>query len=159
MDTFHRKPLPPSCIAFASKEGRGRFASAIAQSTADPYFALAEQFRTQEEPAYCGLSTLVMVMNAMAIDPGRVWKGVWRWFHEEMLNCCKPLADVKREGVGLAEFCCLARCNGAEAAQFAGAEVSLEQFRARVVECSRDQQAGFLCLNYNRAVLDQTGTG
>ena len=53
----------------------------------------------------------------------------------------------------------LARCNGAEAAQFAGAEVSLEQFRARVVECSRDQQAGFLCLNYNRAVLDQTGTG
>ena len=41
----------------------------------DCYFRLASQFRTQDEPAYCGLSTLIMVLNAMEIDPGRVWKG------------------------------------------------------------------------------------
>ena len=39
------------------------------------YFPLAEQFRTQDEPAFCGLSTLTMVLNALAVDPGRVWKG------------------------------------------------------------------------------------
>ena len=43
------------------------------------YFPLAAQFRTQEEPAYCGLSTLVMVLNALEVDPGRIWKGPWRW--------------------------------------------------------------------------------
>ena len=43
------------------------------------YFRLAEQFRTQDEPAFCGLSTLTMVLNALAVDPKRVWKGVWRW--------------------------------------------------------------------------------
>ena len=45
------------------------------------YFRLASQFRTQDEPAYCGLSTLIMVLNAMEIDPGRVWKGQFSFLH------------------------------------------------------------------------------
>ena len=55
------------------------------------YFKLAEQFRTQDEPAFCGLTTLVMVLNSLSVDPGRVWKGPWRWYHENMLDCCVPL--------------------------------------------------------------------
>ena len=43
------------------------------------YFRLAEQFRTQDDPAFCGLSTLTMVLNSLAVDPKKVWKGVWRW--------------------------------------------------------------------------------
>lgn len=155
--TFHRKPLPASCVAFSSASGRERFRAALAASTADAYFPLAEQFRTQDEPAYCGLSTLVMVLNAMAIDPGRVWKGVWRWFHEDMLGCCKSLDAARREGVSLDEFCCLARCNGAAAAAVRGAD--LGAFRATVVACARDAATGFLCLNYDRGVLGQSGAG
>ena len=49
------------------------------------FFELAEQFHTQNEPAYCALGTLVMVLNALHVDPGRMWKGPWRWFSEEML--------------------------------------------------------------------------
>ena len=49
------------------------------------YFPLAEQFRTQDEPAFCGLSTLVVLLNTLRIDPGRVWKGVWRWYSESMV--------------------------------------------------------------------------
>lgn len=55
--------------------------------------------RTQDEPAYCGLATLAMVLNALFIDPGRTWKGPWRWFNERMLDCCKPLEEVKQEGI------------------------------------------------------------
>jgi hypothetical protein len=32
-----------------------------------------------------------MVLNALAIDPQRIWKGPWRWFSEELLDCCSPL--------------------------------------------------------------------
>ena len=32
------------------------------------------------------------VLNALAVDPGRTWKGVWRWFDEDKLSCCKPLS-------------------------------------------------------------------
>ena len=34
---------------------------------------------------------LFQVLNTLAVDPGRVWKGVWRWYHEDMLDCCVPL--------------------------------------------------------------------
>lgn len=41
----------------------------------ESYFRLAEQFRTQDDPSFCGLSSLTMVLNALAVDPGRTWKG------------------------------------------------------------------------------------
>ena len=54
-----------------------------------------------------------MVLNALAIDPKRVWKGPWRWFAEDLLDCCSPLEVVKKEGVTFTQFACLAKCNGA----------------------------------------------
>ena len=39
------------------------------------FYKLVSHFQTQSEPAYCGLASLSMVLNALAIDPGRKWKG------------------------------------------------------------------------------------
>lgn len=58
---------------------------------------------TQDEPAYCGLSSVAMTLNALSIDPKRPWKGVWRWFHEELLDCCKPLVEIQKDGVTLSQ--------------------------------------------------------
>ena len=164
--TFYRRELPLTCVAFSSVKGRALFEKALEKRLAEPYFVLAEQFRTQDEPAYCGLATLVMVLNALAIDPGRVWKGVWRWFDEDMLSCCKSLDVVKEEGISLEEFARLARCNGASCSVTRGPSVTLEEFRATIQEHmsgkSRDDEgvvSSFLCLNYNRGALGQTGTG
>ena len=157
--TIHRRGLPACCTAFTSEHGRARLAAAIATLKADPFYSLMSQFRTQDEPAYCGLATLVMVLNAMSIDPQRVWKGVLRWFHEEMLSCCKPLASVKTEGINLEEFCCLARCNGAEADLYKGEDVSLNDFRFHLTKCCACEAEGYFCLNYDRSVVQQTGTG
>lgn len=44
-----------------------------------------------------------MVLNALSIDPKRPWKGSWRWFHEELLDCCLPLSKVAQEGVVLTQ--------------------------------------------------------
>ena len=59
------------------------------------------QSSTQDEPAFCGLASLAMVLNALAVDPRRAWKGAWRWFHEALLDCCRPLEDIKRDGINL----------------------------------------------------------
>ena len=40
------------------------------------FFKLISYYQTQSEPAYCGLATLSMVLNALSIDPGRKWKGI-----------------------------------------------------------------------------------
>ena len=111
--SFHRRALPPSNIAFSSARGRGMFSEALGGGSMRCFFRLVEQFRTQDEPAYCGLSTLTMVLNALDVDPLRTWKGPWRWFHESMLDCCEPLETVKAQGITFSKLACLARCNGA----------------------------------------------
>jgi hypothetical protein len=58
---------------------------------------------TQDEPAFCGLASLAMVLNALSIDPRRTWKGSWRWFHEKLLDCCLPLDKVAAEGIVLSQ--------------------------------------------------------
>ena len=40
----------------------------------------------QDEPAFCGLGTLVTALNALAVDPGRIWKGVRRFPAHLALN-------------------------------------------------------------------------
>src|SRR5882757_8962126 len=112
--TLYRRPLPPDAIAFSSADGRQVFAEALASGGLDGYFPLAEQFHTQSDPAFCGLGSLVVALNALGVDPGRLWKGPWRWFAEDLLDCCVPLDEVRQRGLDLDELSCLARCNGAE---------------------------------------------
>ena len=143
------------------------------------------QFRTQDDPAFCGLATLVMTLNALHIDPGRTWKGVWRWFDESKLDCCKPLERLvpgldevvlapfvgliaishrnndraRTEGVTFKEVVCLARCNGAMISQATYADRCTEdEFRTCVRRCSAITSE-FLIVSYGRAGLGQTGDG
>lgn len=51
--------------------------------------------RLQDEPAYCGLATLAMVLNSLSIDPRRPWKGPWRWFHAGV-HPASPLAEINQ---------------------------------------------------------------
>ncbi|TYZ62788.1 hypothetical protein PybrP1_003595 [[Pythium] brassicae (nom. inval.)] len=157
--TFHRRALPDECVAFSSDEGRRLFADAIAGSFMRVYFPLAEQFTTQAEPAFCGLATLAMCLNALHIDPGRLWKGSWRWFSEELLDCCTPLSVAKQQGVSFAQFVCLARCNGALARGVrADSALSLDAFREYVKRsCASSDE--LVVLNYTRKALAQTGDG
>jgi Phytochelatin synthase len=131
--TFYRRPLPSSCIAFSSTQGRELFKQAMLQGYLEAYWSLAEQYHTQDEPAYCGLSTLSMVLNALEIDPGRLWKGNWRWYSESVLESCEPLEVIKDRGISYRKLACLARCNGAACSVRDGAAVSLDEFR-RIVK-------------------------
>lgn len=156
---FYRRPLPEALIPFASDVGRRIFREALDEGGLEGWFALAEQFHTQSDPAYCGLGTLVMVLNALAIDPGRAWKGPWRWFSEELLDCCRPLSVVQAQGITLDEFACLARCNGATARRIRATDTSEEAFRACVREAATTPGEPFLAVAYARPVLGQTGGG
>eukprot|EP01087_Luapelamoeba_hula_P019097 TRINITY_DN627_c2_g1_i1.p1 TRINITY_DN627_c2_g1~~TRINITY_DN627_c2_g1_i1.p1 ORF type:complete len:448 (-),score=93.51 TRINITY_DN627_c2_g1_i1:5-1318(-) len=157
-ESLFRRALPPSCISFASPEGKDLFREALLAGTMEAYFPLAAQYRTQSEPAFCGLGTLTMVLNTLDIDPRRVWKGPWRWFSEEMLDCCAPLERIREQGITLIEFLCLARCNGAIADVCYGSESSLEQFRSEVVE-AMGNSANVIVASYSRKRLGQTGAG
>jgi len=156
---FYRRSLPDSAIAFSSVEGRQIFREALALGEMEGYFALAEQFHTQAEPAFCGLGSLVVVLNALSIDPGRIWKGVWRWYGEEFLDCCLPLSVIKENGITFDEFVCIARCNSAVVKPNRYNQSSLENFRQAVEQVTAAPGNIHIVVSYSRKVLGQTGDG
>ena len=136
------------------------FAEALLDGGMASYFKLAQQFHTQSDPAYCGLGTLVCALNALGIDPARQWKGPWRWFSEELLDCCKPLEEIRAAGLSLDEVACLARCSGAEVTlERPVSEHSVERFREHVIEATTRDEPAVLIVNYSRRTLGQTGDG
>jgi glutathione gamma-glutamylcysteinyltransferase len=155
--SLYRRPLPAAAIPFSSAAGRQIFAEALAAGGMGGYFPLAEQFHTQSDPAFCGLGTLVTALNALGVDPGRPWKGPWRWFSEELLDCCVPLETVQARGLSLDELACLASCNGAEVELARASDGELSHFRAAIERSTHGDRV--LIASYDRARMGQTGSG
>ena len=68
--------------------GRGANANVAndgAASHAEAYFPLVQQFQNQSDPAYCGVTTLLVILNALAVDPNVRWRGGWRWYRNESM--------------------------------------------------------------------------
>jgi glutathione gamma-glutamylcysteinyltransferase len=158
-NSFYRRPLPEGLVHFACAEGRAIFREALAEGNLEGWFALAEQFHTQADPAFCGLGTLVVALNALGVDPGRLWKGPWRWYSEELLDCCLPLDTVRSAGVTLDQFACLARCNGATTQTHRATESSLGVFRADLRAAATTPAGSVVAAAYSRRALGQTGDG
>jgi len=153
------RPLPAALAALDSVDGRAMFQRALLAGTLEGYFKLAQQFHTQADPAFCGLGSLVSALNALGIDPGRVWKGSWRWFSEELLDCCKSLEEVRRSGITLDEAVCLARCSNADVTMQRAADVNVATFRSDLLAASTASDGPVLIANYSRSAVGQTGGG
>jgi len=104
---------------------------------------------------------LVTALNTLGIDPGSSWKGVWRWYAEDALACCKPLLEIQQEGINLEQWKCLAECNRASVELVRAADGSEAAFRKEVVRCcgAAAAQAGVLCVSYSRIQFAQSGDG
>jgi len=186
--SFYQRKLPETCVAFASFEGKKIFKSALEHHGLKSFYNLIEQHHTQTEPAFCGVSTLVLVLNALAVDPGQHWKGPWRWYEEKMLNCCVDLEEIKQTGITLQDFQCLSFCQGLSVdLHYCDETSSLDQFREAVERAclekevpgdENDDPSGgattekgksdgkdgknileCLVVSYSRKVLNQTGDG
>ncbi|KAL7581430.1 hypothetical protein ACA910_022012 [Epithemia clementina (nom. ined.)] len=154
--SFYKRVLPSSCTAFSSKRGKDIFVSALQNHGLKAYYALMEQHTTQSEPAFCGISTLVIVLNAFSVDPKQSWKGPWRWYHEDILNCCVDLEVVKEQGITFRDFSCLAICQGLSVdVRYADSEKgSVEEFRSAVRKvCIEDTADGVFVGNQNKINL------
>ena len=73
-DSFYKREAPSHLISFSSEHGRKIFTDALNCGHMQNYFPLIQQFLTQGDVAFCGISSLVMVLNALEIDPKRMWK-------------------------------------------------------------------------------------
>ena len=106
-----------------------------------------------------------MVLNALRVDPRRVWKGNWRWFSEEMLETCdvrrvgrSALEGVEVHGLSFEEMLMLAECNGAHVQAFRAEASSLSKFRT-AVRTAASRTDIHLVASFSRSVMGQTGCG
>jgi len=91
-------------IPLGSVDGRKMFRDLALSGALNAYFPLISHRIPQSDSRRQGVTTLTTVLNALGIDPERVWKWPWRWYADSMIhleNVGKPL--------GLEEFSALAR--------------------------------------------------
>ena len=155
----HRLPLPPPAVQLSSTQGKQLFRAALLEGTAECYLRLAEVFYTQSEPAFCGLGTLVMVLNALEVDPGALWKGNWRWYDESMFGCCVDLEEVKKNGITWRPWCSLARAQGLHLTPKLAVNTTIDDFRDTVRAVTASDGDRVLVVNYSRRGVGQVGTG
>ncbi|KAL6503416.1 Glutathione gamma-glutamylcysteinyltransferase 1 [Orobanche gracilis] len=155
---LYRRLLPSLAIDFGSSQGKQLFLEAIQNGNMEGFPRLVSCFQTQSELGFCGLASLSMVLNALAIDPGKKWKGPWRWFDEYMLDNCESLDKIKTGGISFAKLVSLARCTGAKVEAFYASHSSIDDFRKYVMECSTSDDCHVIS-SYHRKALKQTGAG
>ncbi|KAJ1918949.1 hypothetical protein H4219_002305 [Mycoemilia scoparia] len=155
--SFYRRQLPSHLTSFTSPEGRRVFKETLNDGYAEGYFNLAGNFTTQSEPAYCGPSSLAMVLNALEVDPGQTWKGAWRWYSDELLQACEPKEHMKTKGITFDQFGCLATAHCDTIAK-RGGQVSYAEFLEDIKMTSQSNNT-FMVLSFSRKVLGQTGDG
>ncbi|KAJ2893044.1 hypothetical protein IWW38_003000 [Coemansia aciculifera] len=157
LPSYYRRELPADLVSFTSAAGRKLFKESLNEGYAEGYFNLAGNFTVQSEPAYCGPSSLAMVLNALEVDPGRTWKGVWRWYSDELLESCRTESDLKANGITFDQFLCLASSHAQVAAK-RGAQATREEF-LRDIKYVTQRDDVFMVLSFSRPVLGQTGDG
>ncbi|KAJ1733140.1 hypothetical protein LPJ72_003028 [Coemansia sp. Benny D160-2] len=155
--SFYRRELPADLVSFTSEKGRKLFKEALNAGYAEGYFNLAGNFTVQSEPAYCGPSSLAMVLNALEVDPGRTWKGVWRWYSDELLESCRTESELKASGITFDQFLCLSSSHAQVIAKRGTASSRNEFLRDIKYVTQRDDV--FMVLSFSRSSLGQTGDG
>ena len=177
--SVHKRVLPAELTAFSSPKGKEYLMEALfIDGTAESYWRLTEQFVNQSDPAFCGVTTLLMCLNAMCIDPNIRWRGGWRYFgSEEMLldRCCLSTERIRRLGITLEDFTQLARCQGLNvqlkrpspptdeeehSIETNYTQYSLDDFRKDVQTILSDKiHHPLLVTSFSRQALGQTGDG
>ncbi|KAG4099482.1 Phytochelatin-domain-containing protein [Neocallimastix lanati (nom. inval.)] len=161
LKSLYKRQLPETCIPLNSKEGKEIFSEALEEKNMECYFMLSIHLLTQSELAYCGISSLCMILNALEVDPMYNWKGQWRFFTEENIRY-PPHIDsdiIKWQGITLKQYSEISKYNFLEEVKLCKAsEITKEEFIQDIEHVSQ-QNREVMTLNFARNIMKQTGYG
>jgi hypothetical protein len=154
-------PLPPALIGAASDEGESLLVGAEAR---EAYFPLADQFLTQENQAFCGVASMVMVLNALNVPaPSTPAFEPYRTFTQDNLlnektEAILPVATIKEQGITLDQLGALLGVQPVAVTVHHAANSSLEQFR-KEASAALAAPGQFVIVNYLRKAIGQEKGG
>lgn len=154
-------PLPPNLISLTSLEGR---AMLIESTAREAYWPLSLQFVTQKDPAYCGVATIVMVLNALGIaaPPAAGFEPFRAFTQDNLFNptteAILPQKVLAENGMTLDQLGRLIEAYGLRAEVRHADDSSVAQFRAQA-QVALATPNHHVVVNYLRTTLGQQSGG
>jgi hypothetical protein len=155
-------PLSQNLINFNSDAGEQLLLKSKAR---EDYWPLSIQFVTQNNQAYCGVASIVMVLNALSIpapvDPKYSPYHVFtqeNFFNNEQTKKALAPEVVSRWGMTLDQLGQLLSSYPVNTKVYHAAESNLEEFRQLVVK-NLQQPDNFVLVNYLRKRIGQEKGG
>ncbi len=155
-------PLSPNLIGFTTSEGEKLF---MGSRYRQDFFPLSTQFITQKNQAYCGVASIVMVLNGLGIKAPEAaeYKPYNLFTQENFFNneaTRKVISSevVSRMGMTLEQMGQLISSYGAKVNVYHAGNTNLEQFRKLASE-NLKQPNNFILVNYLRKAIGQEKGG
>ena len=155
-------PLPRNLITFSSTQGEQLLLTSKARQD---YWPLSIQFVTQNNQAYCGVASMVMVLNALAIpapvapaySPYHVFTQE-NFFNNEQTRKVLAPEVVSQKGMTLDQLGQFLGSYSVKVKVYHAGQISLEEFRRLAVE-NLKQSDSFVVVNYLRKAIGQEKGG
>jgi hypothetical protein len=154
--------VPENLVSLNSAEGEKLL---LESQAIKDYFPLSIQYVTQDHPAYCGVASSVMILNALSVPaPIAPEFRTYHFFNQANLfdnpqTQQVMTADlVKKGGMTLEQLGKILQSYPVETVVYHGDDVTLDEFRSSLVK-NLQQPNNFILVNYDRDAIAQKGGG
>ena len=150
-------PLPHNLTGFSTHDGEAYFAESDARLA---YFPLADNFVTQKTQSYCGVATIVMVLNALGLPAPAVPEyAPYRTFTQdnvlsERTDAVLPRETLARQGMTLDQIGAILATEPVHAEVHHAADSSVDEFR-KLASAFLGEPGHFVIVNYLRKALGE----
>jgi hypothetical protein len=154
-------PLPPGLTDFTSRDGETFLIESKARKD---YFPLSIQFVTQKTPAYCGVASMVMVLNALNVPaPSTPDNRAFRTFTQDDVlddstDAVLPRDLLARQGMTLDQLGALLQLHPVSVEVHHAEDGGLESFRS-AASAALESGDHFVIVNYLRKAIGQETGG
>lgn len=153
--SVNRLPLPKYLISLESPMGKKLLNESQIRKD---YTLLNTNFETQKRPAYCGVASGVMVLNALGTHESKYQRLTQDTFFTSTASSIRSPYPVTFAGMSLDELASLLQSHNRKAQVYHASASTLEQFRA-VAKANLKNDFDFTIVNYHRSAIGQTGGG
>jgi Phytochelatin synthase len=153
-------PLPENLTGFSTHDGEVYFGESDAH---EAYFPLASNFLTQKTQSYCGVASIVMVLNALGVPAPPVPEyEPYRTFTQDNVlsvrtDAILPRETLARQGMTLDQIGGILRTQPVKVEVHHASESSVDEF-LKLASAYLREPGHFVIVNYLRKALgEQTG--
>ena len=150
-------PLPENLTGFSTHDGEVYFGESDAH---EAYFPLASNFLTQKTQSYCGVASIVMVLNALGVPAPPVPEyEPYRTFTQDNVlsvrtDAVLPRETLARQGMTLDQIGGILGTQPVKADVHHASDSSVDEFR-RLASAYLGEPGHFVVVNYLRKALGE----